>query len=126
MHATQPTPDLSSQASQLETQLGGTQFEEIHERQQHIRRVLETCPDEADVVTGHQVIYPTPIAFFTHHTYIVCILLFSWIRTTLFCQQDFCFDVRNNMLRNTNITPQTTPACTRLPKFDVTPQKMFV
>jgi hypothetical protein len=63
VHATQPTPDLSSQASQLETQLGGTQFEEIHERQQHIRRVLETCPDEADVDTGHQVIYPTPLSF---------------------------------------------------------------
>jgi hypothetical protein len=54
---------MPSQASQLETQLGGTQFEEIHERQQHIRRVLETCPDESDVVTGQQVIYPTPIPF---------------------------------------------------------------
>jgi hypothetical protein len=63
VHATQPTPEMPSQASQLETQLGGTQFEEIHERQQHIRRVLETCPDESDVVTDQQVIYPTPIPF---------------------------------------------------------------
>jgi hypothetical protein len=62
VHATQPTPDMSSQASQLETHLGGTQFEEIHERQQYIHRVLETCPDE-DVVTGQQVIYPTLIPF---------------------------------------------------------------
>ena len=61
--ATQPTPDMPSQASQLETQLGGTQFEEIHERQQHIRRVLETCPDESDVVSDQQVICPTPILF---------------------------------------------------------------
>jgi hypothetical protein len=63
VHATQPTPDMPSQASQLETQLGGTQFEEIHERQQHIRRVLETCPDESDVVTDQQVICPTLILF---------------------------------------------------------------
>lgn len=52
--ATQPTPDMPSQASQLETQMGATQFEEIHERQQHIRTVLETFPDESDVVSDQQ------------------------------------------------------------------------
>ena len=61
--ATQPTPDMPSQASQLETQLGATQFEEIHERQQHIRTVLETFPDESDVVSDQQVICPTTILF---------------------------------------------------------------
>jgi hypothetical protein len=36
-------------ASQPTTELTGTQFEEIHEKQQQLRRAFEGCPDDLDV-----------------------------------------------------------------------------
>jgi hypothetical protein len=35
--------------SQPTTKLAGTQFEEIHEMQQQMRRAFEDCPDDLDV-----------------------------------------------------------------------------
>jgi hypothetical protein len=46
---TQNTPDLTMPYSQTNTELTGTQFEEIHEKQQQMRRAFEGCPDDLDV-----------------------------------------------------------------------------
>jgi hypothetical protein len=47
--ATQTVPDMSTPASQQETRLTDTQVHELLLRQQHIRVLLESCPDEADI-----------------------------------------------------------------------------
>jgi hypothetical protein len=46
---TQNTQDLTMPYSQPNTELTGTQFEEIHEKQQQMRRAFEGCPDDLDV-----------------------------------------------------------------------------
>jgi hypothetical protein len=46
---TQNTPDLTIPSLQPTTELTGTQFEEIHEKQQQMRRAFEGCPDDLDV-----------------------------------------------------------------------------
>jgi hypothetical protein len=45
----QIVPDMSTPASQQDTQLTDTQVHELLLRQQHIRVLLESCPDEADI-----------------------------------------------------------------------------
>jgi hypothetical protein len=47
--ATQTVQDMSTPASQHETQLTDTQVHELLLRQQHIRVLLESCPDEVDI-----------------------------------------------------------------------------
>jgi hypothetical protein len=47
--APQTIPDMSTLASQQDTQLTDTQVHELLLRQQHIRVLLESCPDEADI-----------------------------------------------------------------------------
>jgi hypothetical protein len=47
--ATQTVLDMSTPASHHETQLTDTQVHELLLRQQHIRVLLESCPDEADI-----------------------------------------------------------------------------
>jgi hypothetical protein len=42
-------PDMSTPVSQLDTQFTDTQVHELLLRQQHIRVLLESCPDEADI-----------------------------------------------------------------------------
>jgi hypothetical protein len=45
----QTVPDMSTPASQQDTQLTDTQVHELLLRQHHIRVLLESCPDEADI-----------------------------------------------------------------------------
>ena len=45
----QTVPDMSTPASQQDTQLADTQVHELLLRQHHIRVLLESCPDEADI-----------------------------------------------------------------------------
>jgi hypothetical protein len=47
--ATQTVSEMSTPASQLETQLTDTQVHELLLRQQHIRVLLQSCPDEVDI-----------------------------------------------------------------------------
>jgi hypothetical protein len=47
--APQTIPDMSTLASQQDTQLTDTQVHELLLRQHHIRVLLESCPDEADI-----------------------------------------------------------------------------
>jgi hypothetical protein len=47
--APQTVPDMSTPASQQDTQLTDTRVHELLLRQQHIRVLLESCPDEADI-----------------------------------------------------------------------------
>jgi hypothetical protein len=47
--ATQTIPDMSTLASQHETQLTDTQVHELMLRQQHIRVLLQSCPNVADI-----------------------------------------------------------------------------
>jgi hypothetical protein len=47
--APQTIPDMSTPASQQDTQFIDTQVHELLLRQQHIRVLLESCPDEADI-----------------------------------------------------------------------------
>lgn len=42
-------PDMSTPVSQQDTQFTDTQVHELLLRQQHIRVLLESCPDEADI-----------------------------------------------------------------------------
>jgi hypothetical protein len=47
--APQTVPDMSTPSSQQDTQLIDTHIHELLLRQQHIRVLLESCPDEADI-----------------------------------------------------------------------------
>jgi hypothetical protein len=47
--APQTVPDMSTPASQQDTQLTDTRVHELLLRQQYIRVLLESCPDEADI-----------------------------------------------------------------------------
>jgi hypothetical protein len=47
--ATQTVPDMSTPASQHETQLTDTQVHELLLRQQHIRVLLQSSPNEVDI-----------------------------------------------------------------------------
>jgi hypothetical protein len=47
--APQTVSDMSTPASQQDTQLTDTQVHELLLMQQHIRVLLESCPDEADI-----------------------------------------------------------------------------
>ena len=49
MSAPQTVPDMSTPASQQDTQLTDMQVHELLLRQQHVRVLLESCPDEADI-----------------------------------------------------------------------------
>ena len=49
MSAPQTVSDMSTPASQQDTQLTDTQVHELLLRQHHIRVLLESCPDEADI-----------------------------------------------------------------------------
>jgi hypothetical protein len=78
--ATQTVPEMSTPASQLETQLTDTHVQELLLRQQHIRVLLQSCPDEVDIdplvhtnITKHPKTPTTPVVmvFFL----IICIFL---------------------------------------------------
>jgi hypothetical protein len=67
----QNVPDMSTQASQQDTQLTDTQVHELLLRQQHIRVLLESCPDEADIdplihtnITKQNKTPTTPVVMF--------------------------------------------------------------
>jgi hypothetical protein len=49
---TQNTQDLTMPYSQPNTELTGTQFEEIHEKQQQMCRAFEGCPDDLETNTN--------------------------------------------------------------------------
>jgi hypothetical protein len=69
--APQSVPDMSTQASQQDTQLTDTHVHELLLRQQHIRVLLESCPDEADIdplvhtnITKQNKTPTTPVVMF--------------------------------------------------------------
>ena len=69
--APQTVPDMSTPASQQDTQFIDTQVHELLLRQQHIRVLLERCPDEADIdllvhtnITKHNKTPTTPVVMF--------------------------------------------------------------
>jgi hypothetical protein len=47
--ATQTAPEMSTPALQPDTQLTDTQVHELLLSQQHIRVLLQSCPDEVDI-----------------------------------------------------------------------------
>jgi len=64
-------PDMSTPVSQLDTQFTDTQVHELLLRQQHIRVLLESCPDEADIdllvhtnITKQNKTPTTPVVMF--------------------------------------------------------------
>eukprot|EP00267_Zea_mays_P051524 XP_020404484.1 uncharacterized protein LOC109944204 [Zea mays] len=95
---------MSTPASQQDTQLTDTQAHELLLRQQHIRVLLESCPNEADIdplvhtnITKQTKTPTTPVG---KHG-----------------------DVGKNMTTNTNVTPQATPYTESWQLiFDATPQ----
>ena len=67
---TQNTQDLTMPYSQPNTELTGTQFEEIHEKQQQMRRAFEGCPRFGD---EHKLKHGKARYFMqSHHGYIIC------------------------------------------------------
>jgi hypothetical protein len=63
--------DMSTQASQQDTQLTDSQVHELLLRQHHIRVLLESCPDEADIdplvhtnITKQNKTPTTPVVMF--------------------------------------------------------------
>jgi hypothetical protein len=134
---TQNTPDLTMLASQPTTELTGTQFEEIYEKQQQMRRAFEGCPDDLDVTAPmetnthsnaeKQVLYT--ISSWLH--YMLISNLHPNIRQNHNNVNRITNLISNNMPRDINIPHQHIPDCnimssypsSHLPMFDATPQK---
>ena len=67
-------PDMSTPVSQQDTQFTDTQVHELLLRQQHIRVLLESCPDEADIdplvhtnITKQNKTPTTPVVMFFYY-----------------------------------------------------------
>ena len=132
--APQTVPDMSTPASQQDMQLTDTQVHELLLRQQHIRVLLESCPDEADIdplvhtnitkqnktPTTSVVMFLLLIVFF-HYRVVFIVFFKQHITITIF--QGKHGDGGQNMSTNTNVTPKATPHMEPdAPIFDVTPQ----
>jgi hypothetical protein len=72
----QTVPDMSTPASQQDTQLTDSQVHELLLRQHHIRVLLESCPDEADIdplvhtnKTKQTKTPTTPVVMFFYYLY---------------------------------------------------------
>ncbi|WVZ52508.1 hypothetical protein U9M48_003561, partial [Paspalum notatum var. saurae] len=116
-HAAQePCTDSGTQLTpetQLDTPVTGTQVEKIYERQQHMRRSFETCPDDSDTEP------PVHMDRTAQQN--------ATVQTNL---EDDALAAANELMTNLNIAAQgisertstNPPADPGLPKFDVTPQ----